>query len=158
MSKTQTELSFKNFNKKLNEISVPVIMSDFNRLDELKKFQEKFEEKEEVFKEQEIADYIGILNEFYYTFNERIGNNLNQTKYKDSTKLILNKLIDKIVVIGDSTEDNPKYNCHGWSLGQVKWYDLNVSQDSFITQINIDKKIGLITNTIYDITQKNFFL
>ena len=157
--KTQTEqkVYFKSFNKKLNEISVPIIMNDINRLEELKELREKFEEKEEIYKEYELSDYIGILKEFNDTFCERIGNNLNQTKYKEKTKDILNELISKIVIIGDCTQDIAKYNCHGWSLGQVKWCDLKATQVNFIPQVNMDKELGQITSTVYDSTQINFF-
>jgi len=92
---------FKEFNKKLNSLSVPIIMKDIKRIEKLIEYKDKVKD---VFTSTEIEDYIALLKDFCSEFKDRITNNL---KAKDlSSEIIekhLSKMLENAVVIGDTT-------------------------------------------------------
>ena len=137
------ESKFKVFNKKLNKLSVPVVMKDIKRVQELERYKD---EVEDIFVSSEIEDYIGLLKDFYSEFKERISNNLKAKDIpNERVDMFLSNMIENMVVIGDATprcaDTDPVYNCHGWSFGLTKWLELDkVTPENFINEL-VEKKI-----------------
>ena len=150
--------TFKSFNKKLNEISVPIVMRDICKIEELRGFKEEAESQEDTFKALELESYISYLKEFFETFQEKVGNNLRQTSHRENTEQILQTLIDKIVVIGDDTppQQGTLYNCHGWTFGNVKWLNLEANKNNFITVLSTEQQMSNSSITC-DMQQRSLF-
>jgi hypothetical protein len=149
--------TFKSFNKKLDDIFVPIVMKDIQRIDELQRYKEEAVTQENVFKELELESYISYLKEFFETFQEKIGNNLRQTSHRENTEQILQTLVGKLIIIGDDTppQQGVSYNCHGWAFGNVKWLNLEVKKSDFITALSIEKQT--LTSSTCDAQQRSFF-
>lgn len=161
------EESFYKYNKKLGysldsskDISVPIIMKDINRIDDLQEIQQS---TEDVYKELEIENYIGLLREFVGTFETRISNNLKANNIpQEDIESNLKTMIDHTIIIGEATpriENKPIYNCHGWSLGISRWIELDqVTPQDFIQQIIQQKMLDtlLYPNHITDNTNTFF--
>lgn len=135
-------MKFKQYNKKLSELSVPIVMNDINRMEVLEEIRDSIEN--EVFKQVEIEEYIGLLKEFNGELKHRITNNLRAKGFEKKEEIddILEDIIKKSVIIGDHTE---VYNCHGWTTGLVKWVGLdNCPSDQFIKRLNFELISGNI--------------
>lgn len=157
---TQKETKFKDFNKKLNRISVPVIMKDFHRIEELTKFKAA---TKDVFIETEIEDYIALLQEFCGEFKEQISNNLKAKELsQNKVDECLLQMIENTVVVGDATPritpTDLVYNCHGWSCGFAKWLELDrITPATFIDQLIVTKKQTLLIYSAYITDNKHTF-
>ena len=136
-------MKFKDYNKKLSQLSVPIVMNDIKRIAELEEIRDSLEE--EMFKEVEIEEYIGLLKEFNDELKYRITNNLKANGFDEQQEIddILESIIKKSVIIGDPTE---VYNCHGWSTGLVKWVGLdNCNSDQFANRLKFELISGNIS-------------
>lgn len=142
--------NFKDSNKLLQYVAVPLIMSDFYRIKELEELREKFNNLSEdsqvdkkisqsaFFKFDAIDTYISHLKSYMDKFTTCITSNLKGNKVNDELiPDILQKIIKNSVVIANDTD---VYNCHGWSFGLVKWLGLDaLTKDNFLKVINIKR-------------------
>lgn len=150
------QTNFKDLNKLLQYVAVPIIMSDYYRLEDLKKLKDKFNELSEstditmdksikqsaFFKYEAIDTYISYLESYVNKFETCVTSNLRGAKIKEELiPKILEEIIKNSVVIASDTDG---YNCHGWSLGVVKWLGLDtVTKDDFVKVMTIKKILGL---------------